>query len=456
MSTTAYKYRKTETGTGLHQEHWATLRHHPVQRAFFKNNTRYEICHSGRRGGKTEIVRRKKVKKACSYHSHSEGFFGFFAPTRPQAKRIYWSTLKRLIPKSRVKDISETELRVTLDTNVHLIVAGTDAVERLEGTPWDDITLDEYGNMKEDVWDEHLEPALIDRKGHATFIGVPEGRNHYYDLVQDAHNDEDWQVFHWHSREIHPEEVKKKEGKMDPRTFDQEFGGQFISFEGKIYYDFDKDIHALIELPYDPKADLNFCFDFNIKPGPAVVNQEHRIQLPHLGSRDPIPRWKTCCIGEVFIRENSTTRLVCEKLIEDWGKHQGDIYCYGDATGGAGGSAQLDGSNWDIIFKILAKHFGDERVHFRVPKANPDERVRINAVNTRINSTDDLVSLAVDPRKCPNLVRCLDGTQAQKGTNGKIEKVKGTLLSHLSDGLGYYIHREFPITEHSFETAAVQ
>jgi hypothetical protein len=41
--------------------------------------------------------------------------------------------------------------------------------------------LDEFGNCKPNAWGANVRPALSDRNGWCDLIGVPEGRNHYYD-----------------------------------------------------------------------------------------------------------------------------------------------------------------------------------------------------------------------------------------------------------------------------------
>jgi hypothetical protein len=54
------------------------------------------------------------------------------------------------------------------------------------------------------VWPEHIRPALSDRMGWAWLIGVPEGRNHYYELYLDARGDESgqWETFTWTTEDV--------------------------------------------------------------------------------------------------------------------------------------------------------------------------------------------------------------------------------------------------------------
>jgi hypothetical protein len=93
----------------------------------------------------------------------------------------------------------------------------------------------------------------------------------------------------------------------------------------------------------------------------------------------------TAVIGEVWIENNSNTPAVCRRLLRT-GAGTGRVEVYGDATGGARGTAQVEGSDWDLAKKVLRdgdpsqeiKGFGP-RVQFHVKPANPAERARVNA-----------------------------------------------------------------------------
>jgi hypothetical protein len=148
-------------------------------------------------------------------------------------------------------------------------------------------------------------------------------------------------------------------------------------------------------------------------------------------------------IGEVHIPRNSTTPAVCRKIALDWGDHGGPVHVYGDATGGARGSARVQGSDWDLVRAELRPVFGD-RLSIRVPPANPQERARVNAVNSRLMSAAGDIRLMVDPLKAPNVVKDLEGVRLLAGGSGELDKRADPKLSHISDALGYYVQRVFP------------
>jgi hypothetical protein len=433
---------------------WTRMYHHPDQWGLWNTRARFVVVHSGRRSGKTEIGKRMLVKKALTYHAYPDGRMAAAAPTRDQAKAIFWEDLKKLTPSNRVVKINETELSIWLDSGVVILVLGMDKPYRTEGPPLDWILLDEYPNMKADTWDAHIRPALstVGREGGAWFIGVPEGRNHYYRLYRDALKSKasapEWDVFWWHSEDIlSGKEIASAKGQMDPRLYEQELGGQFLSREGRVYYPFQRELQAAERLSYHPRLPLIFCFDFNNAPGVAVVLQEQEYK----GSRENVAREITSAIGEVWIRKHSRTDMVCRKLIEDWhpvhgkkGKHQGEVYCYGDPTGGAQRTSGLHGSDWDIIDNMLTQVWKDDLFICR-DDGPPPQKARINSMNARLMTEDRKIHLLIDPEECEHFIEDLEAVTEIEGTAGEIDKKSDLMLTHTTDAVGYYMLKEHPM-----------
>lgn len=396
----------------------------------------------GRRSGKSEIAKRKLILSALDPNTgYDDPNYFAAAPTRDQAKRIYWKDLKALLPKTLMTKVSESEMLIQLVNGASLYVVGMDKPERIEGMSWNGGILDEYANMKAKAWTENVRPALSDRQGWCWLIGVPEGRNHYYDLYQYALSDEsglEWAAFTWKSSEIlPPEEIESARAALDELTFQQEMEASFVTFEGRCYYSFLRETHcAPVRHLYNPRATLAFCFDFNVEPGVACVCQE--MMLPN-GLEG------TAVIGEVYIPRNSNTPAVCRKLIQDWGDHEGRVICYGDATGGSRGSAKVDGSDWDLIKTQFRQSPLASRISYDVPNANPQERARVNAMNSRLKSELGDIRLMVDPITAPHMVKDLEGVVLLKGGSGEIDKKSTPELTHISDALGYYIEKKFPV-----------
>jgi hypothetical protein len=451
---------------------WTDMFDHDEQIRLIRSRARFNVVPAGRRSGKTELIgKRKLILKALNAHRKDIPHFYIpfsdprlfvAAPTRDQVKRIYWNDLKAMIPaRFIVGRPNESQLSIQIVNGAEIWCLGMDKPERAEGVAWDYGVLDEIGNMKKQTWPEHVRAALSDRRGMCDFIGVPEGRNHYYDLYKDAQaraiqDDKKgrprvWDTFHWVSADIlDPEEIAEAKRDLDELTFSQEYEASFVNFTGRAYWAFTEAFNCG-RLAYNKQARLDFCFDFNVEPGVCMVVQEQWLPQKASGKRK---EWGDGVIGEVYIPRGSNTVRVCNKLIDDWGGpdgHEGPIYCYGDYTGGARGSAAVVGSDWELIKRTLWGHWGDDRVFFRV-KVNPRERDRVNSVNSRCLTLDKTVKCMVDPSRAPRSVKDFEGVTLIEGGSGEIDKKTNPDLSHLTDAYGYRAWYEYPVKKQYMES----
>jgi Terminase large subunit, T4likevirus-type, N-terminal len=428
------------------------LRYHETQQAYWRSKHRFNVVPAGRRSGKTELAKRKLIKRAITFGPRWAPRFFAAAPTRDQAKRIWWDDLKALSDKRLLaRRPSESDLMIPYINGAEIWVVGMDKPERIEGSPWDGGVLDEFANMKEKAWEQNVQPALADRDGWCDFIGVPEGRNHYYKLYTGAleslaefGEESEWGAFHWKSSEILPPHIiARAKRDLDELSYQQEYDASFVNFQGRAYYPFDRNTHcAPLLAKYNPRAPLILMFDFNVDPGVAAIGQEMRLPSGLDG---------TGIFGEVWIPRNSNTPAVCRALLKNrdgiptlWSKHPGLVYCYGDATGGNRGTAKVAGSDWDLIKTELRPQFGD-RLNVVIKPKNPSERARINAVNSRLKAKAGDIRMMVDMKAAPHVVDDFEGVTLLEGGSGEIDKKKSPELSHLSDGIGYYVDYRFPI-----------
>ena len=461
----------------LTTDRWTPLRAHPEQTRLVNSPARFKVVPAGRRSGKTERAKRRVVRAAMDVTTFRfpDPMFACAAPTYNQAKQIYWKDLKRMIPPWMKRKVFETDLSIELITGATIKVVGMDKPERIEGSPWDGIILDEYANMKEEAWEANVLPALTDRKGWAWLIGVPEGRNHYYDTYKNAggpwniRNDgQDWDAFTWKSIDImDPEEIMLRRSQMDELTFQQEYEASFINFAGQAYYPFREDEHCdNLFQHYNPNGELMICLDFNVDPGVAVICQEMELperkavdkgikvdgQTLFAGVRTEPRVYGTAVIGEVYIPRNSNTPAVCRKIAADWGDHNGPISVFGDATGGARTTQSESGaSDWDLVKENLYRDFSPQQVTIKLNLSdngkpqNPPERHRVNAVNSRLKSDSGTIRMMVDGAKAPMTVKDFEGVRLLEGGSGELDKKHDPKLTHLTDAVGYYIAKEYPV-----------
>ncbi len=111
------------------------------------------------------------------------------------------------------------------DELIHIdSVDRSDRPDTMRGVGLAYVVIDEYADMKPQVFEQILRPALSDVKGGALFIGTPKGRNHFYELYQMAQRgeDEDWSSFHFTSFDnplLDPKEIEAAKKSMSSFSF---------------------------------------------------------------------------------------------------------------------------------------------------------------------------------------------------------------------------------------------
>lgn len=396
---------------------------------------RNTVAFCGRRSGKTEHHLRDAVEKACNaaYHEVPGYTQVFGAPVYRQVKEVAWAPLKALAPRAMVKRFRESDLTIEWATGARTIVAGMDKPERCEGFPIDELYMDEYADMRPTAWEDHLRPSLSTPgrlPGRAHFYGTPDGRNHFFDLVERAAELPNWQVFHWISADIiDAAELAEARSEMDAVTYKQEFEASFETFTGLCYYPFSRAAHLSDAAVYDPNRPLEFCFDFNVDPGSCVVVQDLVIDDCRM----------ECIVGEVAIPRNSTTASVCRKLVADWGHHEGEVLIYGDPAGGARSTQNVEAGqgDWSIVQAELGKA-RSWQLRWRVARAHPRQKDRVNVTNARLRDANDDVHTLIHP-SCKSTVRDFEAVVWKEGADFEIEKGDDK-TTHWTDAFGYRQH----------------
>lgn len=400
---------------------------------------RFLVAATGRRFGKTHTGR----KRLCRVASGIDKQVAYIAPTYKQAKRIAWKKLKYKLMSLNWLDgkPNESELILNLKSGSSIQLFGAENYDAIRGLEFHHVMFDEFDDCPIEAWDEVVRACLANTQGSADFFGSPEGRANLYQFFKRGQSDDpkwkDWAAFHFTTLDggqVPQEEIDAAMHELDELTFQQEYLASFINFTGRAYHAFTEKNQA--RLRYDPTDELILCFDFNVKPGTATMIQEQQL---------PSGKWGTGVIGEVYIPRSSNTPYVLETLLEKIGDHKGEVTAYGDASGGNSTTQGVVGSDWDIIDSYLTKAFAD-RYNKDVPKANPRERARVNAVNSRCKSLGGDIRLMVDPAECPYTVEDFEGTKILEGSNGKLDKTKkgdNARFTHITDGIGYYVQRVF-------------
>jgi phage terminase large subunit len=158
---------------------------------YHKRQHRWAVIVAHRRAGKTVATINDLVRHAIE-DNKPDGRYAYVAPLFNQAKDVAWTYLKRFAEPALADWPNETELRVDLYNGCRVRLYGADNPDRLRGLYLDGVVLDEFADMAPVVWHEVVRPALSDRKGFATFIGTPKGKNAFWDLWRTAETQSAW------------------------------------------------------------------------------------------------------------------------------------------------------------------------------------------------------------------------------------------------------------------------
>lgn len=199
------------------------------QRECHRNRKRFTVLALHRRAGKTELAIMELLDKALQFDKDLGQFF-YVAPYLKQAKAIAWARLKQKIEPLRqheAVEVNEGELWVRFKHNGAMIrIFGGDNPDAMRGVRLDGVVIDEVAQIKPEVWNDIIQPALSDRKGWALFIGTPQGINLFSELYYRAEALPDWHCARYtvfDTNAIDAEEVERLRRDMNETSFAREY-----------------------------------------------------------------------------------------------------------------------------------------------------------------------------------------------------------------------------------------
>lgn len=392
---------------------------HPKQMEVHSHSARFKVIVAGRRWGKTSFSRVEMILFAINQPKRK---IWYIAPTYRMAKQIMWDDLKDAIPKKWIRKVHETHMTITLKNGSIIECKGADKPDTLRGVGLHLVVLDEYQDMKADVWEKVIMPTLAQTRGKAVFIGTPKGFNNLYKVYVNGQNPmsgawKSWQFKTISSPFVPEAEVEAMRLNMDPKSFAQEFEASFETMSGRVYYQFDRRVHVK-KCEFNPNLPIWVGQDFNVDPMSTVIMQ-------------PQTNGEIWVIDEIYLH-SSNTQEICEELERRYWRYKKNITIYPDPAGDNRSSSRGE-SDLDIF-----REAGFWRIKFR--KKHPQRSDRFNAVNKMFKNARGEVKMYIDP-KCKNLIESLEQTLYKIGTP---DIDKGPSIEHASDALGYPIELEFP------------
>ena len=392
------------------------------QTEIFLSTARFKSVVAGRRFGKTYLSTIELINAAISGKNKN---CWYIAPTYGAAKEIAWDMLIKNIPEQYIVKTNETGLTIKLINGSVISLKGAERSAVLRGRSLDHCILDEFSEMRPEVWFEVIRPSLSDREGSALFIGTPKGRNHFYDLwakgVDGADNWESFQYTTLDGGNVSEHEIEQAKADLDERTFNQEYCAQFVTYSGLIYYNFDR--ATSVVKAEDDGGVLHIGMDFNTDPMSAVVALRKGNSL--------------ICIDEIVIYGSNTDEMVKE-IHQRYPNRQ--IIIYPDPA--ARQRKTSAGGRTDLSILQNAGFMTKAR------SAHPAVRDRINSVNSRLKSGSGERHLFFTD-KCKQAIKSLERQTYKEGTS---QPNKDDGYDHMCDALGYMVEFLFPIkTDYKIE-----
>ena len=234
------------------------------------------MCH--RRAGKTVACINDLQKRALECNLERPRF-AYMSPYLKQSKAVAWDYLKAAAYPLRKygAGVNESELRVDYPNGAQVRLYGADNMDALRGIYLDGVVQDENADQDPRVWSEVIRPALADRKGWATFIGTPKGRNAFFDLYERAKSDPSWFSLMLKASEtglVDAEELRLARLDLSEDQYNQEFECNFDAAIPGAYYgklmSAARDAGRITSVPYDPAAQVWTAWDLGMRDSTAI------------------------------------------------------------------------------------------------------------------------------------------------------------------------------------------
>lgn len=313
-----------QAASSLRLDKWAVLDAigfdpHPGQLAVSESTARNRVISAGRRWGKSYVGGHELIPEAFLAYSMKDELlsagrrreFWIVGPEYTDSEkefRVLYNALSKLeVPFDRPGTYNDPiggSLHISLWGGAFQ-VHGKSAKypDSLVGEALSGAILAEAAKLKERIWTKYIRPTLADYKGWSLMTSTPEGKNWFYNHWQMG---QDPKQHEWYSRRspswenpnvyrsfTNPEHVKRTfelsrvaayagmnypeiiesqgfevdgeiislMGDMSQEAFNQEIGADFTEFVGRVFKDFDEEIHVR-SLEFQPGWDTVAAVDY--------------------------------------------------------------------------------------------------------------------------------------------------------------------------------------------------
>ena len=303
----------------------------------------------------------------------------------------------------------------------------------LVGEGLDLLIIDEAAKMPRRVWDMYLSPTLSDRKGKAIFITTPQGYNWVYDLYLLGKSDPKWHSLQspsWTNTHAFPlgqqdPFIQERKRNLAKEIFDQEYGGEFSTFEGRVY-PFKRELDCGT-FPYNPNLPTYCVIDFGYRM-PAVL----WMQTYSAGGINHIN-----IIDEIIHKRNIATDALAKKVKA---KPYAVLVYFGDPAG-----SHVQGQSGLGDIEIFRKN--RMAIRFKRDKLSRNIASGVSYVRGFFESADKIRRVHVD-EKCVGIMEDFENYRYPEAVEGKhlqADPLKDGYHDHGCDAFRYFIMNRFPI-----------
>ena len=201
------------------------------------NGIQYVVVSTGRQVGKTLTDSAVSISWSLA---HSNFKTGFFLPTYKQCKKVFNGVKRMLTPLHKYIEFNKTDYTITF-WNGSIIQFFTADNDNCRGFTFDAIIVDEACFVKNDIWEEAIEPTVaaslskVNKLGQVGFCGkvlltsTPKTKNWFYGMVNTE--DDRTVVTRFTSEDggiIHKSILERIKKRIPEAAYKNEYLGEFL------------------------------------------------------------------------------------------------------------------------------------------------------------------------------------------------------------------------------------
>lgn len=373
---------------------------------------------------------------ACAATPRPEQGF-CLAPTYEKANEVVCEALAAFFESvygDGVVTYHKTQHVFTLPNGNRVFLRSADNPDRIVGNNYAWAWLDEPGTMKEEVWDRLLGRLRGSEHPVVILTGTPEGLNWVYDKIvkpteEKRRGYENYRVIYgssYDNRAHLPDDYFKHMETLPDELKASWINGRFVDFNKlAAYYAFKRELHVVDRLPFNPALPLILAVDFNVDPLSWLLLQDNNGTLQIFDNA-------------TLSMPNTRTPEGCElvQMVVNDLNYRGAVQVYGDVSGYHAHTASFS-TDYDVINQNL-----NAELYVYQGEANPPVRDRLTSVNALLAAGRVKISAIGNDALIDDLVR----VRLKNGIGTELDK-SDLKLTHLSDALGYYVIKKYPITK---------